>query len=196
MRCAGVGSAVRTGVPVPVCPRNIYKGSTFARHAGAGVNNNPAIRTETMEEERRLIYRVLRHWTEIARGGRLPRRDEINSYIRGDDAANCLLIAVRSPVERSHFVTVGVSLAVALCPTNTLAGMLLSRLSRVVLARCGLTFEGVATLSGVDILHRSALLPLSEDGVTIDHVLGAVSYHPLPAEEALTPQVISQTHWF
>jgi hypothetical protein len=35
MRCAEVGSAVRTGVPVPVCPRNIYKGSTFARHAGA-----------------------------------------------------------------------------------------------------------------------------------------------------------------
>jgi len=118
-----------------------------------------------MEVERRLVYRVLRHWTEIARGGRLPRRDEINPYIRGEDAANCLLIAVRSPIERSHFVMVGVSLAVALCPTNTLAGMLLSRLSRVVLARCGLTFEGVATLSGVDILHRSALLPLSEDGV-------------------------------
>ena len=132
----------------------------------------------------------------MARGGRLPRRDEINPCIRGADAANCLLIAVRSPIERSHFVTIGVSLAVALCPTNTLAGMLLSRLSRVVLARCGLTFEGVATLSGVDILHRSALLPLSEDGVTIDHVLGVVSYHPLPAEEALTPQVISQTHWF
>jgi hypothetical protein len=48
-----------------------------------------------MEEERRLVYRVLRHWTEIARGGRLPRRDEINPYIRGEDAANCLLIAVR-----------------------------------------------------------------------------------------------------
>jgi len=27
-------------------------------------------------------------------------------------------------------------------------------------------------------------------------VVGAVSYHPLPAEEALTPQVISQTNWF
>jgi len=149
-----------------------------------------------MEEERRLVYRVLRHWTEIKRGGRIPRRDEINRCVLGKDWANCLLIAVQSPIEFSRFVTVGVNLAVAFCPTDTLAGVLLSRLSRVVSARCGLIFEGGATLSGVDILHRSILLPLSEDGVAIDHVLGAVSYHPLPAEEALTPQVISQTHWF
>jgi hypothetical protein len=81
-------------------------------------------------------------------------------------------------------------------PTASLAGVLLSRLPRVVSARCGLIFEGGATLNGIDILHRSILLPLSEDGVAIDHVLGAVSYHSLPTGEALIPQVISQTHWF
>jgi hypothetical protein len=63
-------------------------------------------------------------------------------------------------------------------------------------SRCELIFEGGATLNGIDILHRSILLPLSEDGVAIDHVLGAVSYHSLPTGEALIPQVISQTHWF
>jgi hypothetical protein len=83
-----------------------------------------------MDEERRLVWRVLRHWKEIADGGRFPCRDEI------------------------------------------------------------------ATLNGIDILHRSILLPLSEDGVAIDHVLGAVSYHSLPTGEALISQVISQTHWF
>jgi len=149
-----------------------------------------------MEKEQRLVYRVLRRWTEIARGGRMPRRNEINPYILGEDGANCLLIAVRSPIERSHFVMVGVNLTLALRPTDTLTGVLLSRLGHVVSTRYGLIFEGGATLSGVDILHRSVLLPLSEDGVAIDHVVGAVSYHPLPAEEALTPQVISQTNWF
>jgi hypothetical protein len=31
-----------------------------------------------MKEERRLVGRVLRHWREIANGGRFPRRDEID----------------------------------------------------------------------------------------------------------------------
>jgi len=40
--------------------------------------------------------------------------------------------------------------------------------------------EGVATLRGVGILHRIVLLPLSEDGATIDHVLGAMNYPRCP----------------
>jgi hypothetical protein len=149
-----------------------------------------------MQEERRLVWRVQRHWREITRGRRFPRRDEIEPWMQGADGANCLLIAVESPIELSHFVVVGVNLAIALCPTDTLAGLLLSRVPRVVSARCGLIFEGGATLRGVDILYRSVLLPLSEDGVAIDHALGAVSYYSPPADEALTPQVMSQPHWF
>jgi hypothetical protein len=84
-----------------------------------------------MREERRLVWRVLRHWKGIEHGGRFPRRDEIEPWMRGDDGANCLLIAVESPIEMSHFVVVGVNLAIALCPTDTLAGLLLSRVPRV-----------------------------------------------------------------
>ena len=65
---------------------------------------------------------------------------------------------------------VGENLAVALCPGNTLAGVLLSHLPWVVSSRCSLIVEGGATLRGVPILYRGALLPLSEDGVAIDHM--------------------------
>jgi hypothetical protein len=68
-----------------------------------------------MKEERRLVWRVLRHWTEIANGGRFPRRDEIDPWMLGEDGANLVLMAVQSPIELSHFVEVGVNLAVALC---------------------------------------------------------------------------------
>jgi hypothetical protein len=78
-----------------------------------------------MQEERRLVWRVQRHWREITRGRRFPRRDEIEPWMQGADGANCLLIAVESPIELSHFVVVGVNLAIALCPTDTLAGLLL-----------------------------------------------------------------------
>ena len=99
-----------------------------------------------MKEERRLVWRVLRHWKKIADGGRLPRRDEIYPWLQGEDGANCLLIGVEWSIELSHLVVVGVNLAVALCSTDTLAGVLLSSVPQVVSSRRGLVIEGVATL--------------------------------------------------
>jgi hypothetical protein len=142
-----------------------------------------------MKEERRLVWRVLRHWKEIADGGRLPRRDEIYPWLQGEDGANCLLIAVEWSIELSHFVVVGVNLAVALCSTDTLAGVLLSSVPQVVSSRRGLVIEGVATLREVGICYRAVLLPLSEGGSTIDHVLGATNYRSLRTNEARTTQV-------
>lgn len=148
-----------------------------------------------MTEERRLVWRVLRHWKEIADGGRFPRCDEIDPWMLGEDGPNCLLIAVQSPIELSHFISVGVNLAVALCSTDTLAGVLLSRLPIVVAARRGVMIEGGATLRGKSILYRSALLPLAEDGIAIDHVLGATSYRPLRDDEMPTRKIIFGTRW-
>ena len=60
-----------------------------------------------------------------------------------------------APIELSHFVVVGVNLAIALCPTDTLAGVLLSQVPRVVSARHGLMIEGGATLRGAGIIYRA-----------------------------------------
>jgi hypothetical protein len=142
-----------------------------------------------MREERRLVWRVLRNWTEIAQGGRFPRCEEIDPWMRGEDGPNCVLIAVEWSIELSHFVVVGVNLAVALCSTDTLAGTLLSSVPQVVSSRRGLMIEGVATLRGEGIRYRAVLLPLSENGATIDHVLGAMNYRLLRTNEALSTQV-------
>jgi hypothetical protein len=147
-----------------------------------------------MRDERRLVWRVLRHWTEMVSGRGCPRRDEIDPWMLGEDWVNCLLIAVQSPVELSHFVTVGENLAVALCPKDTLAGVLLSHLPRVLSARRCLIIEGGATLRSAPILFRSALLPLSDDGMTIDYVLGAVNHRAVRAGEASRTQLIT-TLW-
>ena len=141
-----------------------------------------------MEEEQRLVWRVLRHWKEVSVSRRFPGRDEIDPWLQGEDGKNCLLIAVESPIELSHFVAVGVNLAVALCSTDTLAVLLLSRAPRVVAARRCLIVEGGATPRGESILYRSVLLPLSEDGLAIDYVLGAANYRSLHADETQAPK--------
>jgi hypothetical protein len=143
---------------------------------------------------RRLVDRVLRLWTEVARGGRFPRRDEIEPSMLGEDWANCLVIAVRSPVRLSYIVAAGENLASAHCPNDTLAGVLLAHLPQVVAERRCLMIEGRATLRGSGVLYRSALFPLSEDGVAIGHVLGAANHRLLREnEELITPLI--RTKW-
>jgi len=104
------------------------------------------------------------------------------------------VIAVQSPVERSYFVAVGENLSFARCPNDNLAGVLLAHLPQVLSERRCLMIEGRATLHGSGVLYRSALFPLSEDGVAIDHVLGAANHRPLREnEELLTPLI--RTKW-
>src|SRR5438045_9590215 len=67
--------------------------------------------------------------------------------------------------------------------THTLAGVLLSSVPQVVSARRGLVIEGVATLREVGICYRAVLLPLSENGRTIDHLLGVTNYRSLRRSE-------------
>jgi hypothetical protein len=146
--------------------------------------------TSARQNERRLVERVMRHWMKAAAGRRFPRRNEIDAWVLGDDWPNCLVIAVQSPVELSHFVGAGENLAVALCAKDTLAGLLLSNVPPVLSARRCLIVEGEATLRGVPIVYRAALLPLSDDGIAIDHVLGAANHRNLIAGEPTTTRVV------
>ena len=150
--------------------------------------------TVTVLFRRRLVDRVLRLWTEMARGGRFPRRDQIEPSMLGEDWANCLVIAVQSPVRLSYLVAVGENLAFAHCPNDSLAGVLLSHLPQVLSERRCLMIEGRATLRGTDVLYRSALFPLSEDGVAIGHVLGAANHRLLRENEQLITPLI-RTKW-
>jgi hypothetical protein len=85
--------------------------------------------TVTVLFKRRLVDRVLRVWEQMAQGSEFPRRDQIEPAMLGEDWANCLVIAVRSPVQLSHFVAVGSNL---LDPDNTFAGIFLSHLPQVL----------------------------------------------------------------
>jgi hypothetical protein len=145
-------------------------------------------------DQRRLVGRVLRHWAEIAMARGLPGLLDVDPWMLGDDWSNCLIVAVQAPVARSYFLTIGQSLqpsadvdltgaAVALCPRDMLAGILVSHLGLVLSARRCLIVEGAALQQQTPILYRSALLPLAQNGADVDHVLGAANYRALRAGE-------------
>ena len=144
--------------------------------------------------QRRLVDRVLRLWKEMAHQAPFPRRDQIDPSMLGVDWMNCLVIAVLSPVRLSTFTYVGENLAFTRCPNESLAGVLLSHLPQVLLERRCLMIEGIIRLRDLDILYRSALYPLSDDGSAIDHVLGAANYRPLRDNEASIAPFV-RTNW-
>jgi hypothetical protein len=156
--------------------------------------SNIVVDTVNTVFKRRLVDRVLRLWTEMAQGGGFPRRDQIEPSMPGTDLANCLVIAVQSPVQLSYFVTVGENLSFAHCPNESLAGVLLSHVPQVISERRCLMIEGRATLRGVGVLYRSALFPLSDNGSVIDHVLGAATHRPLRENEELIAPLL-RTKW-
>jgi hypothetical protein len=104
------------------------------------------------------------------------------------------VIAVQSPASLSHFVVCGVNLSFAFCPHDSLADVLLSHLPLVLSERRCLMIEGRTKLGDVDILYRSGLYPLSDDGIAIDHVLGAANYRPLGKNEDLIAPLV-RTKW-
>ena len=144
--------------------------------------------------KRRLVDRVLRLWTEMANGQGFPRRDQIEPSKLGVDWRNCLVIAVQSPVRLSYLVAVGENLSFTHCPADSLEGVLLSHVPQVLSERRCLMIEGRARLREIGILYRSALYPLADDGIAIDHVLGAANYRPLRENEHLRTPLI-RTKW-
>jgi hypothetical protein len=104
------------------------------------------------------------------------------------------VIAVRSPVQLSYFVAVGENLSFTHCPGDSLAGILLGHLPEVLSERRCLAIEGQAVRRGVGILYRSGLFPLSENGPSIDHVLGAANHRLLRENEQLITPLV-QTKW-
>jgi hypothetical protein len=75
-----------------------------------------------------------------------------------------------------------------------LEGVLLSHVPQVLSERRCLMIEGRARLREIGILYRSALYPLSDDGIAIDHVLGAANYRPLRENEHLRTPLV-RTKW-
>ena len=149
-------------------------------------------------DDRRLVSRVLRRVSESAMGRRLPRLDDIDPWLVGDDWANCALVRIMEPRDQSLFIVVGDHLlpdrgvmldreSIARCPATTLLGVALSFLAKTVDGRSLLMVEGTAAHLGALVLYRALLVPLAADGREIDAVLIAANYRVAGVGENAAP---------
>jgi hypothetical protein len=148
--------------------------------------------------EKRLTMRALGHWRD-AQGERLfPRLADIDPARLGDDWHNCLLLRLATPIERSRFLHVGRQLCVPAgspftgrrleeCPQQTVLAQATSYVSAVINKRVPVSIGGTTLHEGVQVLYRSILTPLSEDGTTIDAIFGAANYRAASASDEGVP---------
>ena len=156
-------------------------------------------------EERRLVLRLLAYWDDLRNDRDYPRADDIDARMIGDDWAQCFLLRLTGTslgagaslgdgvsLGESQLLHVGDGLlgdlpdgapaTLARVPETALlhhaAGFAAQTLSKGVPVSLG----GEAALSDGKTLFRSILLPLSNDGATIDHLLGAVNGRPVGAD--------------
>jgi hypothetical protein len=134
------------------------------------------------EEDRRLVSRVLKHILQSAIADHLPRLNDVDPWLVGDDWSNCALVRIRKPLDRSVFIVVSDKLLpnpamildrepISHCPPTTLLGVALFFLGEAVEERAASMVEGTATHIYAPILFRALLVPLSEDHQTVEAVL-------------------------
>jgi len=144
--------------------------------------------------ERRANSRAMKYWKETAAPRRFPARSQITAETAGDLWDNLFIVEVTPASDQYKFAYAGAVLRTALGrdPTGetvatAIPGGMGTRTLFFHQAAVGLKGPvddaGAWTRTdGTQILYRSILLPLSDDQQTINFLLGAFSYRPVPAQ--------------
>jgi len=141
--------------------------------------------------ERRLTTRVEKEWRASSRAA-FPRRSDIDRAKFGNDWDFCFIIDLNDRTQDSRFSHVGAELREAGTPIQerqrvgeNLEGSLLElaarEIEKVKALKQPVEKSGRAVHEDCEILYRAILLPLSENGIAIDGVLGAIGYREIAA---------------
>lgn len=143
-------------------------------------------------EDQRLVQRVLARWQDWCLGDEFPRRADIASDVFGDDWDDCFILDSQSEHPFPAFEYLGSNLArfsgVFLSGasdwTHTVLDKATGHVDELMEFHDAVLMEEILMLyDGRRLAFRCILLPLSQDGRTITHVLGAANGKLLDAAD-------------
>lgn len=134
--------------------------------------------------ERRIVWKLLHYWEERKGDRNFPSLDDIDADVISELWPHCFVLDTLSQGPAPYFLYLGPKLA-------RLAGVFLSgeqQWTKTLLDKAVqnyrdtvtdekpiLSEEHLSIYDGSKIVYRSVLLPLSDDGETINFILGAAS---------------------
>jgi hypothetical protein len=145
------------------------------------------------KNERRLTGRALLYWWTLKGDGAFPRHSALpldsEEVKRGEGLwPNIFTVALKNPIEASTFAYCGEAVA-EICNGQPTGRIIAQSLPSPVWDKLSSLFETTksamkpltasgrfATGNDRVALYRTIILPLSEDGASIDHLLGAFSF--------------------
>ena len=149
-------------------------------------------RTEITEEmpqgmERRLVLRVLAHWRKLCDDREYPSFFDLDPSAIPDMWKNCFVLEIFEDEAEPRFRAMGEALAahvdnslidqpISTAPEKSLPGVAVSFLEEVLtkgvpISRGDEYFKD----DGTRVLFRSIILPMSDDGDSINGIFGAVN---------------------
>ncbi len=144
------------------------------------------------DEERRFVLRLLEYWQAVRGDRALPRLADINFNDLGKDAASCVLLRlVGEQSAAAVFTRLGIRLRpegwrnpatdgdlyrVADCPAGSLLAELIEPLDKMLERGVPFSTANTFTVWGRPAVGRRILLPLSDCGSRITHVMGGINF--------------------
>jgi len=144
--------------------------------------------------ERRLVLRLLAHWRMLCDDRDYPSFFDLDPSAIPEMWENCFVIEIFEDGHEPRYRAMGETLAahvdfplldqpISMSPEKSLPGVAISFLEEVLrkgvpISRGDEFFKD----DGTKVLYRSILLPMSDDGVTVNGILGAVNCREVIAD--------------
>ncbi|MBW7836338.1 MAG: hypothetical protein H3C28_06850 [Sphingomonadales bacterium] len=148
--------------------------------------------------ERRLVVRLQEYWNTMRGERAMPALASLRFRDFGPDIEQCVVVAIGDTPAEMTLIRAGEALkphgwpamkgqSLANCPPRTLLSLIVQHVGETVRTRSPLHRGGHFTNGGARMLGRAILLPLSDDGVRVTHVLAGVNFKKA-AREAERPR--------
>ncbi len=140
--------------------------------------------------ERRLVLRLLAYWRKLCDSRRFPSPADLNPDDIPDMWPYCFVLDLAGPGQNPVFRSLGTAFVgdmalvgdgISQVRSATLIGSAVAYVPEVVTRQVPISRGGeFASDDGLQVLYRSILLPLSNDGTEITALLGAANSRELP----------------
>ncbi len=141
--------------------------------------------TNTVLNERRLVHRILSYWRDLAPDGKLPSVSSVQAAGLSKLWPACFILDVGgltpvfSYLGEVHIAHHGSDLtgrSIEEAGADTLLGCSVEYLDEILSVKIPITYGGTFTGGdGQPVPYRSIMLPLSDDGETINAILGGAN---------------------
>jgi hypothetical protein len=152
---------------------------------------HPSTAYPSTAKERRFVLRLYEYWQTLRAERDMPSLAQWDFDAMGEDANHCLVLAIDPADQSATLARLGSELSsatwtgepgtpVSAFPDDEAVAQIRIHLPEPLERKIPISRGGYFQAAGRRVLGRCILLPLSDDGVAVTHVVAGVNYKDAP----------------